>query len=157
MRMLERYDVGFAAARARIADALEGPQPGPAERLFRWVEAEDINPWEIFADPALARGMGTAEGAVGVLHSLNHALDDGEISFPITRAHGPRIALLDRREPGFEAAFLRQIEAHGHGEEAVETHRVTGFCTDMDDFMEDFDRAQAERSASVADFLRPES
>lgn len=47
MSMLDKYDAAFAAARDILAKALTGPAPGPAERLFRWIDAGNINPWGV--------------------------------------------------------------------------------------------------------------
>lgn len=157
MRILETYDAAFSAARSYLLEALESPEPGPGERLFRWMDLSDINAWEIFADPELARSMGTAEGAAGVLQALNRALQgDGAISYPVTAWHGPKLALIERSDPGFEEAFQRQIEAHGHGETVIDSHRIIGFCSDMDAFITSFDQHRAEMKAIFDDLHSPD-
>lgn len=116
-----------------------------------------MNPWSVFSDPDFARGLATAEGAAGVLEALELALQEpGSICFPITAAHGPRIALMGRQSSSFEADFLRQIARHGHGEDVIQSHAVQGFCDDIDGFMAAFEAHLEESRKSFVDFLNPE-
>lgn len=157
MDFLARYDASFARAREILVRAFETPDPGPAARLFRWIAAQDVNPWSVFSDPEFARALTTAEGAAGVLEALELALQEpGSICFPLTAAHGPRIALMDRNSSSSEAEFLSQIARHGHGEDVIQSHAVQGFCEDIDGFMAAFEAHLEENRKAFEDFLNPE-
>lgn len=145
---LQDLEESYARDLASLLSALTEENPGPAERLMRWIFENDINPFSVFSSPNMAHAMGSIQGAAGVLFSLNHAFhDDGDISFPITEGHGPYIAMMDAKDPTFEKAFKEEIARFGHASYVIAGHSVTGFARDVDEFInvfEEYERAYRE-------------
>jgi hypothetical protein len=133
---LEQCDRNHAEARAKIVRALEEGRDSPEEKIIRWVISSGTNPWSVFVDPYLAGGMGSLEGAAGVLLTLAHAFhDDGDISFVRTSGSAPMIFMYDHREPDFEKRFLARIAEHGHGAEVMENFQPAGIIHGVDAFI----------------------
>lgn len=142
---LDRNDSQYAKAREHVLAALEGDQGLPENRLFTWAVARNINPWELFSNADMASGMGSMEGASGVLHTLAHAFhDDGEISFIRTKGHGPMIVMLDHREPGFREAYMAEVRAQGHAENVLHIYELDCVLAGVEEFIADYEAHAAE-------------
>ena len=151
--LLKTYDDQYAAARARVADALSGADERPSGRLLRWIVEAGVNPYGVFSRHRDADQLRSAEGAAALLDRIDRAYRDGEVCFPVTETHGPYVHLgSNARDPETPNLFLAEIRTNGHGEEVVEGHRVNGFCPDLDAFIATFEAREREYEALARDF-----
>lgn len=152
--LLQTYDDKYAAARARVAEALSEADERPSGRLLRWIVEAGVNPYGVFSRHRDADQLRSAEGAAALLDRIDRAFRDGEVCFPNTETHGPYVHLgSNARDPETPVLFLTEIRANGHGEEVIERHRVTGFCPDLDAFIATFEAREREYEALAREFL----
>lgn len=152
--LLKTYDDQYAAARARIADALSGANDRPSARILRWIIETGVNPHSVFSWHHDADQLRSAEGAATLLNRIDRAFRDGKICFPETEAHGPYIQIgSSARDPETPKIFLAEIRANGHGADVIEGHRIIGFCPDLDAFIAAFEAREREYEALARDLL----
>lgn len=155
--LLQTYDEQYAAARARVAEALSEADDRPSGVLLRWILDRGVNPYEVFSRHRDACQIRSAEEAASLLHRIDRAVEDGEVCFPETESHGPYVHLgSSALDPETPEIFLAEIRANGHGENVIDGHRVTGFCEDLDAFIATFEaweKKYAEMTHRLSDFL----
>ena len=152
--ILKTYDEQYAAARARVADALSGTNDRPSARILRWIVETGVNPHNVFSWHHDADQLRSAEGAARLLNRIDRAFRDGKICFPETEAHGPYIQIgSSASDPETPKIFLAEIRANGHGADVIEGHRITGFGPDLDTFIATFEAREREYEALAREFL----
>lgn len=152
--LLHTYDAQYAAARARVAEALSGTDDRPSGMLLRWIRDGGVNPYGVFSRHREADQLRSAEGAAALLDRIDRAFRDGEVCFPETETHGPYVHLgSNARDPETPALFLAEIRANGHGEDVIEGHRIIGFCPDLDAFIAAFEARERAYEALYRELL----
>ena len=97
----------------------------PEEEIMAWLLNSEANPYEVFAEKDACEALSTAEHALGLFNRIRHAfVDDGDICFVNTEAHGPFIVFADHREGFFDEYFRRMQALKGHGDDVL--RRITG-------------------------------
>lgn len=152
--LLKDFDDRYAAARARVADALSGANDRPSARILRWIVETGVNPHAVFSWHHDADQLHSAEGAATLLNRIDQAFRDDKICFPNTENHGPYIHIgSSAHDPETPKLFLTEIWANGHEGEVIEGHRIIGFCPDLDTFIATFEAREREYEALAREFL----
>ena len=152
--LLKTYDDRYAAARARVADALSGTDDLPSARILRWIVETGVNPHNVFSWHHDADQLRSAEGAARLLNRLDRAFRDGKICFPETESHGPYIQIgSGPSDPETPKLFLAEIRGNGHGADVIEGHRIIGFCRNVAHFIETFEAREREYEALAKDLM----
>lgn len=136
---LEDYEASFNAAKEKYHEIMKAEND--AAVLLKWMIEEDINPWEIFHDPAFASLTSNLEGLIGLYQTLNHALyDDGDVTFIKTEGTSPKIMFLWRNEKNFLDIYNRNVQ---QGVEHI--FEITGYLDNVQEFIKEYEERERVR------------
>lgn len=151
-----KLDAQHEDARNRVLRALTGEANAPQDVLLRWMLENNVSSYDVFTGWA-ATSFSTFEGMDSVMRMIDHALvDDGEISFVLCKASGPKIVFLDHRESGFRDEFLRSVQSAGHGDDVMSIFEPVGTVADVAEYIEAYEAHKAERNRWFEEHFGPE-
>lgn len=110
-KAFERFRTAYEGAVDEIKRYLEDTTglPAPMDGLARWLLETDVNPYG-FLPPEWAGATGSAQGFLGLLDHLHHALyDDGDVTFCMVNDE-PRIVFAHHLDDHFRERALRADE-----------------------------------------------
>lgn len=153
-KFITRIDADHAKSRARVMRSLSGEANAPQDVLLRWIVENDINPYGVFTTRWAADAFSSYEGMDGLLHMINHALeDDGDISFIECEGTEPKIVFMDHREPYFREAFLKDIKTFGHGDRTLSIFEPIGTYPDVNAYIVAYEEHAARMREQYERFM----
>ncbi len=110
MKKLKEFEKNYEDACAIIQKYLKPSKMEPSmHELCAWMLKTDANPYAYLPE-SMAGGMDSAQGFVGILRTIEHALyDDGDLTFVSVNGE-PRMVFASAHEPGFERFVLSDTE-----------------------------------------------